>query len=164
MIKKVILIFFSFTILFLIVNRSPFFYFKRVKFKTEELEIVYHYKWNLVTGIPIKRKISISNHITNLRNSQKLIDDPENFDGFNEVRFYKIKNKVVEGKGRLDILLIQDGWTITILNWNTLDLLEQNNAQIEEVMKIQFTEEEKECIGKIQKSLFLPKNCELKFS
>jgi hypothetical protein len=164
MIKKVILIFFSFTILFLIVNRSPFFYFKRVKFKTEELEIVYHYKWNLVTGIPIKRKISISNHITNLRNSQKLIDDPENFSGFNEVRFYKIKNKMVEGIGRLDILLIQDGWTVTILNWNTLELLEQNNAQIQEVMKIQFTENEKKCIGLIQQDLFLTGDCEVSFN
>ena len=163
MFKKAILIFFSFIILFWIINDSSFLYFKQVKFKTEELEIVYHYKWGLITGIPIKRKVSIFNTKTNLKNSQKLIDDPENFSGFNEVRFYKIKNKMVEGKGRLDILLIQDGWTITILNWNTLELLEQNNAQIQEVMRIQFTESEKKCIGLIQQDLFLTGDCEVRF-
>ncbi len=150
------------TILFLLVNRSSFLYFKKVEFKTEELKIVYHYKWDLINGgPPIKRKVSLSNQSTNLKNSQKLIDDPEDFSGFNEVRFYKIKNKKVKGKGNLDILLIQDGWTITIFDWNTLELLEQNNAQIEEVMKIQFTEEEKECIGRIKGEFFIPRNCEV---
>ena len=107
--------------------------------------------------IPRKREIRLSK--VGNTNTIKLQDSPQ---GETEIRVYFLEAAKFDFNKRneSDLLIIEDGWMIGIIEYETLELLEMHHGEEYLNSKI-LNLSERQCIGKFFRLEFTEGNCEI---
>ncbi len=106
--------------------------------------------------IPKKREIKLNK--AGYANTIKLQDSPQ---GETEIRIYYLEAaQDFSKRNESDLLIIEDGWMIGVIEYETLELVEMNHG--EEYLKSKILNlSERRCIGKFFRSKFIEDNCEI---